>query len=60
MGRGWSIVAAMKDKLEPPTRAEAKRYSAIHIVHTYREAEEVLRALGASSSSETHVETRKS
>ncbi len=58
-GRGRNIVAAMNAKLEPPTRAEAKRYSWIHTVHSYRDAEEVLRSLGARSSCNT-LETSKS
>lgn len=46
-GRGKRIVTEMQAKLEPPTPLERKRYGSVHVVHTFHDAEEVLRSLGA-------------
>jgi len=44
---GRRIVAEMENQLEPPTPSEKKRFGSVHVVHTFEDAEEVLRSFGA-------------
>lgn len=45
-GRGKRIVSEMADKLEPPTAAERRRFGSIHFVHSFDDAEDLLRSFG--------------
>jgi atypical dual specificity phosphatase len=44
---GRRIVTEMENLLEPPTPSEEKRFGSVHVVHTFEDAEEVLRSFGA-------------